>query len=1346
EVYEGSNVNQSLAKHYINMDKNDRLVVSVVNHTNKDQRETTGIIRERLKENGELSLEEISYQSLSNKSLSDTEKKYLKLYHVGDRVTFNAFSKGQKSFIIESIDKDKGILSFKSQNMLNTYGRSRNSMQLSFKELLEKNFHINKAQHLKLSVNDQVRLLDSLYINHKKTKFSQPETLKIEKGVTFSINSISSRGISISYENKNIWLSSDQLKETKLDYAYVIKPYQLDKDTKKILTSLSGYQVNKNTIGDLSEYAQKVILFTDNKEKAVQSLEKSETSWLAADLSTDDHKNSYKPIVRGLDSISKDIKIVADALSDSLPGSKRESRVQSATSFSIVKLSEKEASFSMNDLLKESMKYALGSVSHEDIERIIQEKKDNGELLISDNKITTKEIYELEKSIINNVQEGRNKVLPIFTQSPDMPKYLTQGQKDAVSLSLTTKDQFIGIQGLAGTGKTTMMKELKKQAETKGFKLVGIAPTHKAVQMLDGSMNEKLSGSRLNQSGIEVMTAHAFINAKLSQYDDKTIFIIDESSMIGNRLYSQIQEKTKAINARAIFSGDIKQQPAIDHGKPQELCLLNGMKYAQMNEIVRQNANPILKKSAELAAAGQAGESIKSLERINPFDHVKRQAYYSGSTQSFVEVGCDKNEKGIPVLDKNNQRTYHRLYQSIANDYLTRIPEQRNQTIIVASRHKDRQAIDQLIRNGLKKESLITNSIPTVRLASKNLDQVELFNAKSYQINDRLKFDCTFSIAKKGDVMKVIAIDAEKNKLKILNQNDGNVYSINPAKLALGSKMSAYKPLNVELGIGDKIRLRASDKQRGWLGGSEYKVSEIKDGKAYLSNEKSQLTLNLDDQKDQIWDYAYTNTTYSVQGDTSKYFIGLELSENDRSHYIQITRASHHAIIYTDNKDKLISRLDNERVLYEASKRSALELFESKLAKKTKSQTNKISNEKNASNYANETKKTTLADINEIKSQLNNRMEELAIHLLGKPNQKMSNNHQLRFGKNGSLVINLEKAQWYCHERGIGGNSLDLIKNEQGISQFKDILSYAKSFLNYDELKPIDNKNNTRDEIKTIKNNSDKNDKIKAYAQSLYEKSLPLKGTLGEKYLSEIRGLTNYKNSDIRYLKSISAYDNKTNKKIYVPAIIAFSKDNDNKLNHVQVIRLNQAGNKNRDVSITKQTYGSMNGFAVELNNKAKSNEVTYLSEGIETGLSILNVEKNAHILAVLGKSNFANIDLNKLSDKVILALDNDGKCSISEDKTIQKAISRLEESGKDVKIIMPEKAKYDFNDVLKKEGYQALSKQLNNVIDKPVLHLDHKKDEIDKIIQRDQVENIAPNEQKAETRTIGKMDKEILL
>ncbi len=57
-------------------------------------------------------------------------------------------------------------------------------------------------------------------------------------------------------------------------------------------------------------------------------------------------------------------------------------------------------------------------------------------------------------------------------------------------------------------------------------------------------------------------------------------------------------------------------------------------------------------------------------------------------------------------------------------------------------------------------------------------------------------------------------------------------------------------------------------------------------------------------------------------------------------------------------------------------------------------------------------------------------MPTVASILLGEPNKKLSNKHEVRYGTKGSLAVDLKKGTFYDFETKEGGGVLDLIKHQ----------------------------------------------------------------------------------------------------------------------------------------------------------------------------------------------------------------------------------------------------------------------------------------------------------------------------
>ena len=76
---------------------------------------------------------------------------------------------------------------------------------------------------------------------------------------------------------------------------------------------------------------------------------------------------------------------------------------------------------------------------------------------------------------------------------------LTEGQKQAVKLILSSKDRVVGVQGYAGTGKTTMLRRANALAGKRGYRMMGLAPSASAVKTLG------------TEAGIESETLQRFL-------------------------------------------------------------------------------------------------------------------------------------------------------------------------------------------------------------------------------------------------------------------------------------------------------------------------------------------------------------------------------------------------------------------------------------------------------------------------------------------------------------------------------------------------------------------------------------------------------------------------------------------------------------------------------------------------------------------------------------------------------------------------------------------------------------------------------------------------------------------
>jgi len=361
----------------------------------------------------------------------------------------------------------------------------------------------------------------------------------------------------------------------------------------------------------------------------------------------------------------------------------------------------------------------------------------------------------------------------------------------------------------------------------------------------------------------------------------------------------------------------------------------------------------------------------------------------------------------------------------------------------------------------------------------------------------------------------------------------------------------------------------------------------------------------------------------------------------------------------------------------------------------------------------------------ELKDRVRFKAEQITRDLLGEPNKKLSNKNELRYGDHGKLTVKIagEKAgTWYDFARGEGGDMFRLAQDTR-YSDFKNSAEYLRSMVGMTpgQVSNIKADNTTVKQIEErTKQEALEQEKQavakSAYVQKLYERSKEIgERTIAHRYLSKTRSINTDLSPDIR---TTGIYDREN--KEYLPALVAFSRDKDGAITGGQHILLDKETNGKADITAPKKSFGSISGSFVDLgtigtekddnnisnnsNNDNKNNlentkqtDITIISEGIETGLSVKQAmsehnEKGAKTktLCSLGIGNIKNYTPSK-GEKIIIASDNDGKDSITE-KTIENEKSILEEKGAFVEVVKPER-EGDFNDVLKQGGTSAIAK-----------------------------------------------------
>ena len=1111
---------------------------------------------------------------------------------------------------------------------------------------------------------------------------------------------------------KRVSLSLLDREEQHYAISYCDSAYQsIPKNTDVILTYHAGHAppFASNMLRSLMTHIdKKVWCYTLNRDKLFSEMQKAlPEAHYALDYVVNAHENTYVESVK---------KALAEGIQSHFQEYNTESIASEAILYAMKHLSEREAAFSQNELLSIAMKNVLGSAAPNEVHEALRLAETSGYLIPGvvsrDGKLwTTVDALQEENALLTIAKKGVNQLTPISTPI-GVKAYLEKSilsfeQKEAIETLCTNTNRVIPIQGLAGVGKTTMMKAFVEICQQHHHEMIILAPTHTAVKELraNGLSAQTLDSflkSNAHETAVESQISTSTTKSEASE-KSYPIFILDEATMAATKRQCQLAKIVEARGGKFIPVGDVFQFSSIEAGKAHENFQSIGIEVVKMTDIQRQRNNP------ELLSA------VRSTYELNYEDA------FAQLGDRIIEIGQEKI--GDRLLDNADARL-----MMMADEFIQLPPEERQHMLMITLSNAERVVLNDKIRQGLiKNGELAEQAIQSNILRSKDMTQVELTRASNYALHDVVLFGVSQSAlgVKKGDYLTVVETNTQKNTLALQRGNGDKVMfqlpsSRNKTHLAL----SVYQKEERDLRIGDWIRWTKSNPTLGLLSPEYALVTNVEGNNAICQPmtftkegpviDNTFISISPNDAQYSHWDYAYAVTNYASQGRSILKVRGSFPSEHpklttQRAFLVTETRAIADIKIYTDNKTKLLNHL----LVTPGDKTSALEAIGKLQAMDKKSVIKKQKAgellEKSASKEAVKTaqreQKSVMIDSQKLRKAMNDQAETIAISLLGEPKERQGNS--LRFGTHkGSLIVTIKgqkQGLWHDFQTGEGGDILRLFAEQKGLHNAQDypqLLSEASRYLGVDlststphmTLKKSSERVQEQDKSDP-KNWTDHQKKQVAKANKLAKESLPAKGSLVENYLKEHRKI-DLKNlpQDVRFHPNIYCA---MNKKSY-PAMLLLGRDKAGNIQVVQATFLDQTTkNKPENLTVSKQTIGVISGAAVHLslpNDKQKANgqpTKSYIAEGAETGLSALMADQKNEVKVTMGQSNFLSTHKLNLQENVVFCFDNDAKNSPENRFKVQA--ERLQSEGKSVTYLKPEKVGHDLNDVLKEKGVEHL-------------------------------------------------------
>lgn len=563
-------------------------------------------------------------------------------------------------------------------------------------------------------------------------------------------------------------------------------------------------------------------------------------------------------------------------------------------------ISQYQATFEKRTLKTHALKHNILQNRFIDgalIDKVIDTHLENQALFEGKNPYTQKPFLttpwhlKLESQTINRIERGKNSIAPICTKNQvrDFIKEreqaiqfsLSPSQKKAMSHFLTSSDRFIAIQGYAGTGKTTMLRLTKELATLQGYTIRGITAGSSAANELrvKGNLDATTFARELGQ-------------LEKNKTDlGKTIFVVDEASMLSNPQGFKIVELIEKHGSQLKIIGDRAQLPSPSSGKLYSIMQDYGIDTVAMTDILRQT-NPVLREAALHASQGEIYDAVHKLN-------------HSHEAQTYAErIGY------------------------IAEKWLSHAPEERKNLLCFAPTHKNRENITNVIRAALTKNGELKGIEHYQKtLVEKPFSSIALRKAVYYAKGDIIRFNQSLknSPIRTGDYWRVGDITSahkRKNSLPLINE-DGKTINLKLSALPafnsdtkdLERPVEIYQTRTISLMAGDKIQWKRNQEKLDIRNMELATIQKITpEGMEILLDNQKILPVKHGDKILQHIDHGYVLTTYASQGKDRKRGISLldskqKFATSMANFYVGVTRATEEMEIVTDDKNRMIKAI-----------------------------------------------------------------------------------------------------------------------------------------------------------------------------------------------------------------------------------------------------------------------------------------------------------------------------------------------------------------------------------------------------------------------------------------------------
>jgi conjugative relaxase-like TrwC/TraI family protein len=509
---------------------------------------------------------------------------------------------------------------------------------------------------------------------------------------------------------------------------------------------------------------------------------------------------------------------------------------------------ERKSVVPKHELLNVALSHRLGEV---DLNRLKAAVRYSEGLIKTERGFSTREILATELSLIQTVNAGCDSVAPLHPGYRPAD-WLGEDQRRAIYHVLRTSDRITGLKGLAGTGKTTALRELVAACKEAKVESLFCAPTAAATDVL-------------RKEGFAAVTLQSLLLSKPLSLKNKLI-VLDEAGAVGMDDMKRLFDLAK--DNRIVLSGDTGQHGSVPRGDALRILEQHSdFKSGQLTAIRRQRKAEY-RKAVELAAQKRTAEAFAQLERMDAITELSGNELHGSAAQSYLNVLSEKKS-----------------------------------ALLVAPTWAEIEAVTEKVRAELKLSGRLASEEKEFQVFdSLSWTEAQKRDARRYRPGMAIRFHQGKADFEKDETVSVVA--AENDTLKV-QRADGSESLFRLERGSACFDVGEKRKLNVA--AGDKLLLQSNWRKR-FVNGELVEVKAIQGDSILLVDGR------VIPQSYRTFTHGYAVTSHAAQGKTVDEVLVVASSRSlpavsREQFYVSISRGRERCRIFTDDSDLLRSHV-----------------------------------------------------------------------------------------------------------------------------------------------------------------------------------------------------------------------------------------------------------------------------------------------------------------------------------------------------------------------------------------------------------------------------------------------------